>query len=294
MKLAVPFSAILIAIGIHSLWGGNTVGAKFSFIAFGPMWSGFIRFALGVVVVIGFARYRRISIWPQTHEWRHIVIVGFLFTLQIATMNIGIDLTTASMSSILISTNPLFAGLFAHFLLPGDRITSIRAFGYALAFAGVVMVILGGSRETDAASGTDAGNLICIGSACLLGFRLVISAKSLRHVNELRLAIWQMLVSLPIFAVLGFSTENVEWHLIDWRVIAGLLYQGIVVAGLGFATTFWLIKKYKPSVMMSFNFVAPVVGVFLGTMLLGDQVTTWLLLGVATVGFGLILVSKKS
>jgi len=294
MKLAVPFSAILIAIGIHSLWGGNTVGAKFSFIAFGPMWSGFIRFALGVTVVICFAHYRQVAIWPQRNEWKPIFLVSFLFTLQIASMNIGIDLTTASVSSILISTNPLFAGVFGHFLIAGDRLTRLRTLGYSLAFAGAVLVILSGDNASSGQPDAHLGNLICISSACLLGFRLVISAKALQHVNELRLAIWQMLLSLPLFAVAGFTTESIEWHLIDWRVIAGLAYQGFIIAGLGFATTFWLMKKFKPSVMNSFNFVAPVVGVLLSVWLLGDHITSRLVLGVATVGFGLILVSRES
>lgn len=292
MNLAVPARAIVVSVLIHALWGGNTVGAKFGFLAFDPMWSGFIRFATGVVVVICFALYRKVQIWPTMSEWPMIVVVGLLFTLQIATMNIGIDLTTASMSSVLISTNPLFAALFAHYLIPGDRITTLRAIGLALAFAGVALVILT-ADSADLQSSGHAGNLICIGSACILGFRLVVSARALRQINELRLAIWQMLLSLPVFAVAGFATETIRWHAIDWRVIAGLGYQGVVVAGLGFATTFWLMKNFKPSIVMSFNFIAPVVGVILGAWLLGDTITPWLLAGVAAVASGLILIARR-
>ncbi len=293
MKLAVPLKAIVLAVLIHALWGGNTVGAKFGFLAFDPMWSGFVRFSCGVLVVIAFARYREIRIWPSLTEWPSILLVGLMFTIQIATMNIGIDLTTASMSSVLIATNPLFAGLFAHYLIPGDRLTLIRALGLMLAFGGAAMVILSAPGDSGDSQVRQVGNLICVASACILGLRLVVSARALRRINEVRLAIWQMLISLPIFAALGFATETIRWQAIDWRVVAGLGYQGFVVAGLGFATTFWLMKNFKPSVMMSFNFVSPVVGVVLGSWLLGDVITAGLLAGVATVAVGLVLISRK-
>ena len=81
-----------------------------------------------------------------------------------------------------------------------------------------------------------------------------------------------MAVSLPLFVVGGLLFEEVKWQAIDWRVTAGLLYQGIVVAGIGFLVSFELMKQYRPSVMMSFNFLAPVSGVFLSVWLLRENV----------------------
>jgi len=274
------------------LWGGNTVGAKFGLEMLGPMWSAFVRFVLAIVCIMIFARMTGVALWPKSTEIRSILLVGGFFTLQIATMNVGIDLSTGSMSSVLIATNPLFASLFAHWLLPGSSLSATRVVGLMLAFAGAVTVLLLGTGQIEA-SATGIGNLICIFSAAILGARLVMSAKALRNMEPMKLALWQMLVSLPVFAVLGFAFETVNVDAIGWKPIAGLAYQGIVVAGIGFTASFWLMQRYQPTVMMSFNFVSPIAGVILSWWLLGDTITVWLIAGMLLVAVGLVLIARK-
>ena len=61
----------------------------------------------------------------------------------------------------------------------------------------------------------------------------------------------------------------------------------------GFTVSFHLMKRYTPSVMMSFNFVSPVAGVLFAAWLLGDRVGPLLLAGLALVAAGLYLVASK-
>jgi len=164
LSYSIPLRAALIAICVHMLWGGNTVGAKFGLEMLGPMWSAFVRFVLAVICIMIFARITRVPLWPTLTEIRPILVVGAFFTAQIATMNIGIDLSTGSMSSVLIATNPLFASLFAHWLLPGSSLSVTRVIGLSLAFAGAATVLLLGTGQIEA-SATGVGNVICIFSA---------------------------------------------------------------------------------------------------------------------------------
>jgi len=75
--------------------------------------------------------------------------------------------------------------------------------------------------------------------------------------------------------------------------LAGILYQGVVVAGLGFTVSDHLIRRYTPSVIIGFDFIAPVAGVALGVWLLGERVTPGLLGGMALVAAGLALIARK-
>lgn len=291
LNWSIPPRAVFAALAIHTLWGANPVAVKLGLEAFPPLWSGFLRFALGCLCVYAWARYARIPIRPERGEWRPLVAIGLLFTLQIALMNIGFGATTAANSAVLISANPLFGMLFAHYLIPGDRISTGRALGVAVAFAGVALVLTRGAAL--ASPFGSPGDWIVLASACLLGLRLALCGRLLKSMNEVRLTFWQMLLSLPLFAAGGLAWEEIRWENLGIVPIAGILYQGIVVAGLAFTVNFYLIRRYRPSVMISFNFVAPLAGVLLGMAILGEQLTAGLAGGMALVALGLALIARR-
>ena len=292
--IKVPLQAILLAIFIHSLWGGNPVAVKFSLWVFPPLWSGFLRFAIAILCITLWAKINRIPIWPRTHEWPRLLILGLIFTLQIATMNIAIDNTTGALASILIATNPLFAVCFAHLWVPDDRLSWLKSGGLLIAFAGIVIMLM--QDLDDAALGTqlqNIGNWIMLFSAALLGARLAFSARLLRQIDTVRVLIWQMAFSLPLFAAGGLLWETIVWERLSWEPIAGIAYQGFVIAGLGFMVSSYLIKNYQPSVMMSFNFISPLSGVLLSIWLLGEPLTWHILVGMLAVALGLVLITRQ-
>jgi drug/metabolite transporter (DMT)-like permease len=293
VALAVPPQAILIAIGIHALWGGNPVAVKFSLLVFPPLWTAFFRFTIAIVCIIVWARVRGLRFWPSRNEWPVLLALSLLFTIQIATMNAGFDLTSGAMGSVLIATNPIFAAMFAHLFIAGDRLTTLRSSGLLLAMLGAALALLQ-DIEISGAELSTSGNGLVLLSACLLGLRLSLGARALREIDEVRVVAWQMLLSLPWFALGGLSYETIRWDNLAWPPIAGLLYQGVIVAGVGFMVSFNLMKRYAPSVMMSFNFVSPIAGVLLAMWLLDEQITGYVLAGMLLVAIGLFLVAQKT
>lgn len=287
--LSVPLQAILLSILIHTLWGGNPIGAKFGLEVFPPAWSAFVRFLFGISTIALWSWYRGHRIWPSHHEWRPMLLIGLLFSFQIWLMNLGFDNTSGVNGSILISTNPLFAAMFAHLMISNDRLTKTRTTGLLIAFAGVCLT-LWKNDEGGLSVGT-IGDWLCLASAAFLGFRLVASAKVMRRVDPFRLAIWQMLFSLPLFAIVGATTETIRWSAFSWSAIWGLAYQGIVVAGFGFMASLWLISRYQPSIMAGFNFISPVTGVLLSASLLGETINQSVIAGTALVALGMILIT---
>jgi drug/metabolite transporter (DMT)-like permease len=284
--------AIVIALLIHVLWGGNPVAVKYSLLVFPPLWTAFFRFAIAIVCVGIWAKMSGVPIWPARHEWRALLLIGVLFTVQIALMNIGFDLTSGSMGAVLIATNPIFAALFAHFLLAGDRLSVAKGIGLLVAFAGTVLVFMRGGSDLQLTHGV-LGNVILLMSACLLGGRLIVSAKVLQRIDGARVVLWQMILSLPLFAIGGFLFESIRWEAMAWEPLAGLAYQGVIVAGLGFSVSFYLMKRYTPSVIVSFNFVSPIAGVLLSAWLLGDVITGYLWAGLLLVAAGLYLIARS-
>ena len=299
---AVPASAIVLSVLIHTLWGGNVVAGKFGLEAFPPFWSACIRFLFGIATVWCWCLYTRRRLLPESHEWRPLLLISVYFTVQIGLMNLGFDNTSGTNGAILISTNPLFAAMFAHFIIAGDHLSMKRVFGLLLAFAGVLLTLLvSGSQNAELSlfeqmktlSFGQLGDWLCLASACLLGFRLMASARAMRKVDSYRLAFWQMVMSVPAFALLGFLFEDISLQAVSLRAIAGLAYQGVVVAGIGFMVSLWLISRYRPSLMASFNFISPVSGVLLSVWLLNENFNPVLLLSVFLVAAGIVVLTVE-
>ncbi len=293
IAFAVPPQAILIAIGIHSLWGGNVVAIKYSLLVFPPLWTAFFRFAIAIVCILVWARVRGLRFWPSRNEWPVLLLLALLFSIQIAAMNMGFDRTSGALGSVLNATNPIFAALFIPLMIAGNRLTMLRSFGLALAMLGAALALL---QDTEISS-TDlnaTGNGLVLLSACLLGLRLTLGARALREIDGVRIVIWQMLLSLPLFGLGALSYEVIRWENLAWPPVAGLLYQGVIVAGFAFVVMFHLMKRYTPSVILSFNFVSPIAGVLLAAWLLDEQITGYVLGGRLLVATGLFLIAQKT
>jgi drug/metabolite transporter (DMT)-like permease len=290
--LALPWWAVLAAIGINLLWGGNVPAVKVGLIALPPLWSGFWRFLLGALCIAAWARLQGIALRPRREEWGGLALLGVLFTVQIALMNIGIRYTSGALASILIATNPLFAAFFSHLFVPEDRLRGQRVLGLAVAFGGICVIFL-----RDALTAVDGaglwGNLVCLASAALLGGRLIFTSRLVRRMETTRVVLWQMLFSLPCFAAAGLLTEQVRWEALGWYPLAGIAYQGAVVAGFNFMAMATLLRRFRPSVVSGYGFLSPVFGVLFSILLLSERLSWHVGAGLATVGLGLYLITRR-
>ncbi len=291
-KLAIPLNAALLAVFINVLWGGNPVAVKVALEWLPPLWTGFFRFVLGILTVALYASWRGIAMWPTPAEWRPLSVLAVMFAVQITIMNVGYDMTPASVSVVIQATFPLFVALMAHFYLENDRLQPVRSLGLIVAFTGVALIIL---RETGmgGAGWVGLGPLVVLLSSVLLAGRIVFSAKLVKSIDPIRVTIWQMILSLPYFLIGGLAFEEIQWQNFGPGPLAGILFQGIVIAGFGFVVAITLPKYYNPSLVTSIGFITPVSGVLLAMWLLGDPMTWQLALGTLTVGVGLFLIVRQ-
>lgn len=285
--------AVAAAITIHVLWGGNPVAVKWGLEVFPPLASGFVRFTIGTIAIGLWAIARGVPLLPPRHEWLPLAGVSVLFTVQIWLMNVGFSQTTGALGSILIALNPLFAAAFAHFFFAGDRLTWMRSAGLLLAFIGTA-VILARHGSIDFSDATQAGNWILLLSATLLGWRLIVSARLIRRLDEVRVVLWMLLLSLPMFGLSSWAFETISWQNLGWRPIAGIAYQGLVIAGFAFVVNSYLMKLYSPTIVASFNFVSPAAGLLLSVLLLNETIGAIELTSLALVAAGLVLVARPA
>ena len=268
------------------LWGGNQVAIKVGLEGMPPLAMAAARFAIGWFVVAAAAAVTRQRVRLDAGEWRPLAGLCVLFVVQIATLNIGTSHTSASRSIVLISAYPFFTATFAHLLIPGDRLTRRQVAGMVLSFAGILCMF----AESFAWTMTDylLGDAVVLLSAALLGLRQVVLKRLVADAHPYKVLFWQALMSLPVFVVASWVVEGgVDTYVWSWPVAAGVLYQGVVVAGVCFIILVSLLSRHSAGRLGAFGFVTPVVGVALSLWITGDLLTMGLVGSMALVGAGI-------
>jgi drug/metabolite transporter (DMT)-like permease len=115
-------SAALFALFLTGLWSGLGIAIKFGLEDAPPLRLGWLRFVLGALTVLVWALWIRADLVPKRGEALALLAVGVMFCLELATMNIGLEKTTASHAAVVLSTYSVWMAVFAHFQVPGDRL----------------------------------------------------------------------------------------------------------------------------------------------------------------------------
>lgn len=267
----------------------NQVVIKISSGGFGPVYMAGLRSVGAVVVILLWMRLRRISIATAPQARLGGVLVGVLFAVEFMAIYSAIDITTVSRASIMLYTMPVWLALIGHFVLPGERLTTRRSLGLALAMIGVVMALV----DRSGADVSLLGDLLGLFAAiCWAGIALTVRLTPLSEEKPEVQLFWQLAISAPVLMIAALLIGDTMRDLAPIH-LWGLVFQIFCVASFGFLCWFWLLKRYPASGVASFSFLSPVLAVFFGWWILDETITwgTWLAL--VLVALGLVLINRK-
>ncbi|MGH7275838.1 MAG: EamA family transporter [Candidatus Rokuibacteriota bacterium] len=101
----IDLKGAALAMLVSILWGANPVAIKIGLVDAPPIRLAWMRFLIGGVVISlwAWATDRFAGLRIERSEWRPLIFLGLLFTLQIGMMNVGTSLTSAAHSAILLN-----------------------------------------------------------------------------------------------------------------------------------------------------------------------------------------------
>ncbi|MBW4708073.1 DMT family transporter [Roseobacter sp. YSTF-M11] len=282
------FGAVaLVAFALHLAF--NQVVIKWTNGGFGPVFAAGLRSTGAVVVLLIWMRLRGVSLTVPRDAIPAGIFSGTLFALEFMCLFSALDFTTVSRASVIFYSMPVWLAIASHFVIPSDRMTGLRMAGLVLAMSGVALALLDRSDTTASL----AGDILALTSAlCWAGIALCVKITPLNRVPPAQQLMFQVVVSAPLLllaaAVLGdFIRDLQPVH------IAGLLFQIIAVASLGFLAWFWLLSMYPASSVASFSFLSPVFAVILGWLLLNEDVGPKVWMALFLVAAGIYLINRR-
>ncbi len=286
---SIDLKAAALVTLLSFLWGGNPIAIKIGLTDAPPIRQAWMRFVLGGLTVLAWARFTHTPLRIFRYEVRPLLVLGVLFTTQIALLNLGVKYTSAGHVSILLNAYPIYIVLLAHFFVPGDRLSMARGLGVLIAYVGVVLLF---AREFSMHSAHLLGDLLTSGSAFLLGARTVYLNRAVQRIDPVKLLLAQVAFSVPCYLVWSGLFEAAYPYRWTFRLAVSLLFQGVIVAGFNFILQLHLLKTYKPSGLAAYFLTTPLSGVLLSWLLLDEAITARLLISAALVGGGIALASR--
>jgi drug/metabolite transporter (DMT)-like permease len=270
------------------LWSGNSIAIKAGLEDAPPLRLGWYRFVAGGIVVMIWAIVVKADLRVKRNEWVPLTVLGIIFSIQLAFMNIGLNLTTAGNGGVLTITFPIWVAVLAHFQIAGDRLTKRKLIGVLIAYGGIA-ALLAQSFQFDPAR--LIGDAFMLASAFLLAERQVYNAKASQNIHPAKLLLAQAIVGTVTFVAASaiFESDPYVW---TTRLGLAMFYQGIVIAGFGFIGNLWLIQRYFPSQVSVISLTQPVFAIVAAWLILDEPLTPMLWVGALFVMVGAGLVQR--
>lgn len=283
-------SGIAALLAVSTLLAFNQILVKYVNGGLQPVFFAGLRSALAVVFVAAWLWYRGLLPRVSRADLGPGLLMGGLFAGEFLALFLALDLTTVGRSALIMYSMPVWMGILAHFYLPGERATPLKALGLAIAFLGTAWAIL---------SKNQGGEPSLLGDFCALvaawgwaGTAFVARKSRLSKAGPEAQLFWMVLVSAPVLLALSPAFGPLLRDP-DWTHWAGLLFQASVVVSGGFIAWLWLLSVYPASTVASFSFLTPILAILLGHVLFDEMLSPGLIGATALVSVGIVLINRK-
>lgn len=272
---------VVIALLVATTWGIGFVANAIALESFSPPLLVLIRFVLAVLPILFVPR-------PKL-PWSTLIALGiFMFCGQFILLFFAYEAgMPAGLASVTTHTQALFT-IIAATIVFREIPTRKQGFGVLVAFAGLACIAFSIGGEL-----TALGLALTLGGAVSWAIGNTI-LKSVRDVDMFPLIIWMCIVpplpSLLVSAALG-ELHTIPEQLLGatWQSWLAACYLGVIATTIAFGAWAYLLKLYPAVVVTPFALFAPVAGVLMSYLVLGETFGTLRGIGMTLVLCGLVI-----
>jgi drug/metabolite transporter (DMT)-like permease len=285
---SLPLGASLYATFLCVLFGANATAIKISLGGFGIFTVAGLRFSIAAMaLVIWAALTRKPLALNNRKQVFQMWILSLIFTIQISCFYIGLSKTTASHGTLISNLLPFIVLILAHFYIPGDRITMKKSIGIAFGFSGVLCLLL---DQGGLSGNIHRGDSFVLVAVFLWGCNAIYLKRIIADFHAVQVTVYPMIFSIPFFFLGGWLWDAPMVGTMDMSIFLSMLYQSLVTAAYGFISWNLMLQKFGATAVHTFIFIMPISGVFFGVCLLGEPLTTALVISIVLIVTGIMVV----
>jgi len=292
----VSIEAIPYILLVGTLFGSTLLASRFGVGQFAPLTYVGLRLTLaGMAHALIFVLSKKRD-WPRGRMlWRRASVLAVFGT--VIPMNLIVTallFQSSGVTSMLITLSPAFTVVLAHFLLENESLNWRKGIGVLLALSGaLLMLALGETGLPDVTTANPVGYILVFGAMISSSLATTYARRSLQQFEALEVASIRMwvaaLIVMPLsLLVSGFDVAEVDtqgWLALGWASVTGTF--------LAMLLSFYIIKRFGATASAMTGYIVPVVASIGGILLLGEQFTSGMALGMALILGGILLINRR-
>ncbi|MCS3419778.1 drug/metabolite transporter (DMT)-like permease [Pseudomonas sp. BIGb0450] len=282
---------------VTMIWGGTFVAGRYLAAGLDPLLAATVRFVLASLALLGFLGMVRIRlVRPTIAQWVQLSVLGFfgIFFYNLCFFY-GLHYINASRASLIVALNPAVIGL-ASWLLFKERLGPLKLLGIALCLGGAGLVIVSRNPQLlQGAANAWIGDLLIFGCVVGWGVYSLFSRGLNQHLGPLQTVTWSILLGTLMLTITTLATGRLTvaaLSAIDLPQLTSLLYLGVLGSALAYIGYYDGLRRIGATRAGVFIALNPLTAVICGALLLGEQLTTPMLMGGAVILLGIYLCNK--
>lgn len=291
-KSALPYAAITVAMiifGFSFFFSKDALGHAGTFQLLG------FRFLLAAVALTLLAVCGVVRLRITRQKLPGLLLIAlFQPLLYFICETVGVKLTSASESGIIIALIPIFVPFFSFFSFAAarERITAARWLAIAICVAGVVLITL--SKGFDGSGGHIEGIAALLGAVLAASVYTVISGRAARGSTPMEVTFAMMWAGAVAFNAIGLASAALRGSLPGYlaplsngRFLLDIVYLGLLSSIVAFFFLNYSLTKLEPTTVGAFENLVPVVSMFAGVVVGGEKLALLQYAGAALILAGI-------
>ena len=283
----------LILMLLSLLWGGSFFFMKFAVLELPVLSIVLIRVSLAALFLGAYLFFSGVKLPLKWQCWRLFFFLGlFNNVVPFSLLIFGMSEIASGLAAILNATTPVFTILVAHFYTSDEKITTHKMIGVLLGLAGVTVLVVGDSLNTDQSL---LAIFACLGAALSYAIAAMIGRQfAALKMAPSAIAMGQVSASSALLIPLVLLFDK-PWQLTmpSFGTVYALLALGILSTALAYVLFFKLIASAGATNAVLVTLLVPVSAIALGILFLNEALKTQHLLGMALIALGLLAIDGR-
>ncbi len=275
------------------VWGSSFLFMKVALEGISPAQVAGSRLVFGALALGLFVLIKRESLPRRLRIWGHMTVLAVTFcVVPFLLFSWAQQHVTSGLASIYNATTPIMTAIMAGLLLRVEKLKRLQIAGIGVGILGVV-VIIGPWQGLDLSQSLVA-QLAILGATACYGFSLAYMRRFVADtgMSALVFSFLNIGIAAVIMIVLSPAIALTPVELDPW-IVTSVVLLGCLGTGIAYVWNQNVVRAWGPTRASTVTYITPLVGVVLGVLILGEQLSWNEPAGALIVFLGILLAQDR-